>query len=151
MRPTVIVALSLLPVAGLAEAKPTAASAKAFLEALYAPYRADPAGVVDVLKRPELYFEAGLVRAMAADSAAAAKRGEVPLLDGDPICDCQDYLPFRPKIGPIKISGNRATATVRFNHGSERVLDYSLIATKKGWRIYDIRTKDYGLRGLYKL
>lgn len=151
MRLFLLFALALLPLAGSAQAKPTAASARAFLEALYVPYRAEPTKVVDVLKRPELYFEANLVRAMAADSAAAAKRDEVPMLDGDPICDCQDYIPFTPSIGPITLKGNRATATVRFNHGSERVLNYSLIATKKGWRIYDIRTSDHSLRGLYKL
>lgn len=151
MRPTLLFALIALPLAGPIEAKPTAASAKAFLEALYVPYRTEPTKVVDVLQRPELYFEAGLVQAMAADSAAAAKRGEVPMLDGDPICDCQDYIPFEPAIGPIKLKGNRADATVRFNHGTERELHYRLIATPNGWRIYDIRTKDYGLRGLYKL
>ena len=151
MRAFAIVALASLPFASAAEAKPTATSARAFIEKLYRPYQAEPTQVVDVLKRPELYFEARLVAAMKADNAAAAKRGEVPQLDGDPICDCQDYIPFKPTLSPIKISGNRAQASVRFNNGSERELDYTLIATKRGWRIYDIRTRDYGLRGLYKL
>ena len=151
MRPTFVLALALLSLAGSAQAGPTAASAKAFLEALYVPYRAEPNKVVDALERPELYFESKLVKAMAADSSAAAKRDEVPMLDGDPICDCQDYIPFTPSIGPITLKGNRADATVRFNHGSERELHYRLIATKAGWRIYDIRTRDYSLRGLYKL
>jgi hypothetical protein len=151
MRPTLFAALALLPLAGSAQAKPTASSAKAFLEALYVPYRAEPTKVVDALERPELYFESALVKAMSADSAAAAQRNEVPMLDGDPICDCQDYIPFRPAIGPIRLNGNRADATVRFNNGSERELQYRLIATKNGWRIHDIRTRDYSLRGMYKL
>lgn len=151
MRLPLILVLALLPSAASAPAKPTASSAKAFIEALYVPYRAEPTKVVDALERPELYFESKLVKAMAADSAAAAMRDEVPMLDGDPICDCQDYIPFKPAIGPITLKGNRADATVRFNHGSERELHYRLIATKAGWRIYDIRTRDYSLRGLYKL
>jgi hypothetical protein len=149
MRPTLLLALVLAasPVA----AKPTAASAEAFLAKLYKPYEAEPTQTVDVLERPELYFESRLVQAMQADSDAAAKRGDAPELDGDPICDCQDYTPFRPTIGPIKLSGNHADVTVRFNNGNERELFYSLIATRKGWRIFDIRTRDYSLRGLYKL
>ena len=149
MRPVLLFALlaSASPVA----AKPTAASAAAFLAKLYKPYRAEPTRVVDVLKRPELYFETKLVEAMRADNAAAAKRGEVPLLNGDPICDCQDYVPFRPTIGPITVSGNQAEATVRFNNGNDRELHYRLVATRKGWRIVDIRTREDSLRGLYKL
>lgn len=149
MRPILIFAL--LALASPVAAKPTVAGAEAFLANLYKPYEAEPTQVVDVLERPDLYFEARLVQAMKADSDAAAKRGDAPELDGDPICDCQDYTPFRPTIGPIKLSGNRADVTVRFNNGNERELFYSLIATRKGWRIFDIRTRDYSLRGLYKL
>lgn len=149
MRPILIFAL--FAAASPVAAKPTAAGAEAFLAKLYKPYQAEPTQVVDVLKRPDLYFEARLVEAMRADNDAAAKRGEVPLLNGDPICDCQDYIPFRPTIGPVKLSGNRAEATVRFNNGNERELHYQLIATRKGWRIVDIRSRDDSLRGLYKL
>lgn len=151
MRQLFGLALAAVAVGAPVEAKPTAAGAEAFLAGLYKPYQAEPTQVADVLKRPDLYFEARLVQAMRADNAAAAKRGEVPLLDGDPICDCQDYNPFRPTIGPITLSGNRADATVRFDNGSPRELRYRLIATRKGWRIVDIRTSDYSLRGLYKL
>lgn len=151
MRLSLLLTLALLPLAVSTEAKPTAASAKDFLEALYVPYRTEPTRVVDALERPELYFEAGLVRAMAADSEAAANRGEAPELNGDPICDCQDYIPFKASIGPVRVKGNRAQARVHFDNGRKIVLDYTLVATPAGWRIYDIRTADYGLRGLFKL
>jgi hypothetical protein len=143
--------LALLPVPALAESKSDEASARAFIEALYVPYRAEPTKVVDVLERPELYFDAALVAAMKADNAAAAKRREVPLLNGDPICDCQDYIPFEPTVGPVTFDGKSAQATVRFNNGRERELHYRLTATPAGWRIHDIRTGDESLRGLYKL
>ena len=151
MRRFLLPFLALLPFPALAEGKPTAASAKAFLESLYVPYRAEPTKVVDALERPELYFETSLVQAMKADFDAAAARGEAPELNGDPICDCQDYIPFKAAIGPVKVKGNRAEATVRFNGGSERELHYELVATKAGWRIHDIRTRDYRLRELLKL
>ena len=148
-----LLGIAALMLAGAAPvtAKPTEGAVKAFIEALYLPYRAPPTEVVDVLKRPEHYFDAGLVAAMKADNTAAAGRGEVPLLDGDPICDCQDYLPFQPQIGPVTISGQRAEVVVRFNNGSERNLTYTLDDTKDGWRIYDIRSDNDSLRGLYKL
>jgi hypothetical protein len=151
MRLFLLFALALVPVGGSAYAKPTASSAKAFLESLYVPYRAEPTKVVDALQRPDLYFEAGLVRAMQRDSDEAAKLGEVPQLDGDPICDCQDYIPFKAAIGPVKVKGNRAQAVVTFDNARPQRLEYELIATRAGWRIYDIKTSDYRLRSLLKL
>ncbi len=148
MRPLLL--LSLLTVVSPAGARPTAAGAEAFLAGLYKPYRAAAAEAV-TLKQPDRYFEAKLARAIIADAAAAAKRGEVPELNGDPICDCQDYTPFQAAIGPVQIKGNRAEATVRFDNTRPQRLQYTLIATKAGWRIHDIRTSDFRLRGLYKL
>ena len=143
-------AAAMLAAAG-ADSAPTASGAMEFVEALYRPYRAEPTQMVEALKRREDYFEAGLVRAIKADDADAAKRGEVPLLSGDPICDCQDYIPFQAAIAPVKLDGSRAETTVRFNNGYARELKVQLIATPGGWRIYDIITPDYSLRGLYKL
>ena len=149
MRVAILTAMILA--AAPADAKPTASGARAFLEGLYVSYRAEPVGTVDAVKRPALFFDPALVSAIAADDAAAAKRGEVPLLNGDPICDCQDYIPFRAAIGPVRLRGNRAEVTVRFDNGRPRVLRYSLIATRQGWRIRDIDTGDSSLRALYKL
>ena len=150
MRPYLLLSLALLPLVSPAAAKPTAAGAEAFLAGLYKPYARQSAEAV-TLKQPVKYFEARLARAIIADAAAAAKLGEVPELNGDPICDCQDYVPFQATIGPVQIKGNRAEATVRFDNTRPQRLQYTLIATKAGWRIYDIRTSDYRLRGLYKL
>ena len=150
MRAFLISVAALLPFAGQAVAKPTASGAKAFLEALYAPYQGKTAQPV-TLASPAKYYEAKLAQAIVAEAEAANKRGEAPELNGDPICDCQDYLPFKAKIEPMRLSGNRAKTVVTFANGRPQRLDIELIATKAGWRIYDIRTSDYRLRGLLKL
>jgi len=150
MRYGTIIALSTLILTGPAEAKPTAAGAKAFLAALYVPYRSSSMGASDPLEHPSKYFEARLAKSIIADSEEAAKRGEVPNLDGDPICDCQDYEPFKATIGPVKIKGNHAEADVSFTNFEPKKIHYSLIATKAGWRIYDVVSDGHSLRGMFK-
>lgn len=150
MRFAVGLALALSAVATSAEARPTAAGAKAFLDALYAPYQGRTAQPV-TLQQPAKYYEAKLAQAILAHFEEAKKRDEAPELNGDPICDCQDYEPFKAKIAPIRIKGNRANTVVTFRNGRPQRLDVDLIATRAGWRLYDIRTRDYGLRRLLKL
>ena len=150
MRPYLLSLAALLTFATPAEAKPTASGARAFLEALYAPYRGNGAQPV-TLGQPARYYEAKLAQAIVAEAAAANSRGEAPELNGDPICDCQDYLPFQAKIAPMRLRGTRAKTVVTFENGRPQRLDIELIATKAGWRIYDIRTSNYRLRRLLKL
>jgi hypothetical protein len=151
MRFLSLLTLLLLATAQPVAAKPTAAGANAFLTVLYRPYRTSGMNASEPLEKPASYFEAKLAAAISADSRDAAKRGEVPNLDGDPICDCQDYEPFKAVIGIISVKGNRAEADVRFTNFEEKRLHYRLIATSKGWRIYDIVLPDgHSLRGMFK-
>ena len=145
-----LITIAMLALGTQADARPTARGAKAFLEALYAPYEGTSAQPV-TLAQPATYYEARLAAAIVAEADAANKRGEAPELNGDPICDCQDYLPFKAKIAPIRLTGNRAKTVVTFDNGRPQRLDIDLVATKAGWRIYDIRTSNYGLRSLLKL
>ena len=150
MRHNVGFVLALAALAGPAGARPTADGARAFLETLYAPYRGASAQPV-TLQSPAEYYEPKLAQAIIAEAAAANSRGEAPELNGDPICDCQDYLPFEAKIAPVRLRGNRAKTVVTFENGRPQQLDIELIATRAGWRIYDIKTGNYRLRGLLKL
>jgi hypothetical protein len=150
MRRFLGLALAIGSIATPAFAKPTAGGARAFLEALYAPYQGRTAQPV-TLKHPAKFYEAKLAAAIIADAEEANKRDEAPELNGDPICDCQDYLPFKARIDPIRLNGNRATTVVTFDNSRPQRLEIELIATKAGWRIYDIKTSDYGLRALMKL
>lgn len=150
MRRIVGLVMAFVVIAGPAAARPGADGAKRFLQTLLDPYQGTSAQPV-TLADPGRYYEARLAQAIVAEAAAANRRGEAPALNGDPICDCQDYIPFRAAIGPVRLRGNRAEATVRFDNGRPRVLRFSLVATRQGWRIRDIDSGDSSLRALYKL
>ena len=68
-------------------------SARAFVTAIYATYKGkDSKGVIlDKAATIRRYFEPTLAAAMIKDQNAAAKRGEVGALDGDPFIDAQDW------------------------------------------------------------
>ena len=145
------IALAAAMLAQPAAARPGAVEARAFLDALYAPFAREPLQPTPVLTRPALFFEPALARAMIADSDASAKRGEVGVLDGDPICDCQDYVPFKAAISRIVVTKGKIHATVNFNNARPVSLRYILVSTPEGLRIHDIVARGEGLRGLYGL
>src|SRR5271169_4362505 len=79
-------------IAGSARAEDTAA-ALAFVKAIYAPYKGkNTKGITldtdDDLRR---YFEPSLVALISKDEKDAARRRDVPTLDGDPFIDAQDW------------------------------------------------------------
>jgi len=98
------------------------------------------------------YFAPPLAEAMIADFAEAEKRGEVPMLNGDPFIDAQDWEISNLKIA-VKPSGpNTAVATVAFVMFNEpRTVTLDLVNTRAGWRIAEIRSPSGSLRALYKL
>lgn len=124
-------------------------SPEEFLAAIYRPYLAmdfpgQPYGKAD------RFFVPALARAMAADSAAAARRGEVPRLNGDPFVDAQEWQITNLAIS-IAASGATATGTVTFtNLGQAKKLLVDLEQTPAGWRIADIRGSNGSLRALYR-
>jgi hypothetical protein len=110
----------------------------AFLLRVYAPYvhgdqRAAPTG-----RRAPTIFDAHLTRLIRRDQAMA--KGEVGALDGDPICDCQDFERLTDLTINVQAAGpRRVTAFVRFRNGATPVsLTYTLVATASGWRVADI-------------
>src|ERR1700730_12563578 len=130
--------------------------AKAFLEKIYAAYKGkNSKGILldsDAMLRR--YFEPGLAALMIKDSKDAAKRGDVPELDGDPFINAQDW-----EIGPVDIvvrdiAPDKASATAKFRKlrdvDEETTVAYDLVKLKDGWRIAEITWdgKDT-LRGLY--
>ena len=126
-------------------------SAQAFLEATYKPYLAKnfPGQPYGEASR---FFVPVLARAMAADNAAAARRGEVPLLGGDPFVDAQDWEITKLAIAVVPNGTTAATATVTFaNLGKATRLSIELEQTPAGWRIADIKAPSGSLRALYKL
>src|SRR5205823_9062981 len=86
---------------------------------------------------PVLYFAPRLAAAIAKDSSG----GEVGALDGDPLCDCQDYGRLSARIVSLSQPDPRsASASVRVMFGphDRRNLRLSLVRTPAGWRVADV-------------
>jgi hypothetical protein len=152
-----LVCAAVLALAGAPAAAHADAAAKAFLAKIYAAYKGKSSkGILldsDAMLR--LYFEPSLAALMIADRKAAAKRGDVPTLDGDPFINGQDW-----EVGPVNIAvrdtaPDRASATATFeNFEMPTTVVYDLVKLKDGWRITDITwegndTGNETLRGLF--
>jgi hypothetical protein len=126
--------------AALALAAAQAAQApREFIENLYNAY--GKAGF-NPLAEPALYFSPELTAAIEKDSSG----GEVGYLDGDPLCDCQDYDRLSAKVVTIlQPSARAATAHVHVDLGKdqERDLQLRLVLTPLGWRISDVLGADH--------
>ena len=127
-------------------------SAQAFLEAIYKPYLVKNSPGQNYREADRL-FAPDLARAMNADNAAAAKRGEVPILDGDPFVCAQEW-----EISKLAISasttGTKTTGKVTFDtFGKPRQVTLDLVLMPTGWRIANVvcSSDPTSLRALYKL
>ena len=98
------------------------------------------------------YFAPPLSDAMVKDFAAAHKAGEVPLLNGDPFIDAQDWEISNLKTAVKSTGTNTAVATVTFvMFMKPRTVTLDLVNTPAGWRVAEIRWPSGSLRALYKL
>lgn len=122
-----------------------AASAKSFLVSVYQHYQHGANGVDLDGPRAALYFHSSLLALMRADDKANA--GEVGVLDGDPVCGCQDW----DGIWDLKIEvqlkdQTHAQALVSFalfgpkNRTSDslRKLQITLVPERGSWHIYNV-------------
>ena len=119
----------------LAGAQP-AQTPRAFLERVYAQYRSPR---FSPLEHPERIFSPVLTAAIRRDQRLA--KGEVGYLDGDPLCDCQDYQRITLRIDSLRRpTRSTAAASVRVNLGFDqpRRLRLNLVLTKAGWRVADV-------------
>jgi hypothetical protein len=117
------------------------ASAQAFVTQIYDAYKGkDSKGrPLDSDRAIRRYFEPALAALMIKDQNAAAKRGEVGALDGDPFIDAQDWEIDAFDIKVVDLTPNKAQATVKFtNLGSARTVVLDLTKIKSDWRISDI-------------
>lgn len=106
----------------------------AFIRRVYAGYRHNG---YSPLSEPEKLFSPTLTAAIRQDSSG----GEVGYLDGDPLCDCQDYDRISAQILSIRRPNARsASARVHVELGPKEVRDLrlSLVLTQSGWRIADV-------------
>ena len=139
MRNGILALVALLAIAGAAQAQ-SLANARGFVAGLYDAYaHSDP----DYLGRQaRRVFSPRLLALIRRDARDA--HGEVGALDGDPICDCQDW--GKTGIDRLDVTSQgvgRATAKVRFrNQGQATDLTLDLVSFGGRWRIDDIHTND---------
>ncbi len=131
-------------------------SVQEFLRSIYIRYHGDaetaPGIMLDKPADFRRYFEPSLAKLILTDEDAAAKRGDVPELDGDPFIDAQDWDITELTIHIDAQDAARARATVRFRNFKEpKTIHVNLVHTPSGWRIADIAWNghDGTLRGLY--
>ena len=132
------------------------ASAVSFVTAIYNAYKGKNAKGVSIdgagaLRR---YFEPSLAGLIDKDEREAARRHEVPALDGDPFVDAQDWQISNFDIAVADTAAGKATATVKFsNAGDATTVVLDLVTVGNDWRISNITWMHDGkpetLRGLY--
>src|SRR6202161_347461 len=111
-RRTIILSASCVAAASPAFAADPGASA--FVTAIYAAYKGKNAkGIrLDTETSIRRYFEPSLAALMIKDQKAAARRHEVPNLDGDPFVDAQDWDIAAFDIAVTETVNGNASATV---------------------------------------
>lgn len=119
-------------------ATPAAQTPREFIEQVYSAYRMEG---FSPLAEPKLYFSPELTAAIEKDSAG----GEVGYLDGDPLCDCQDFERLTANVVTMRQqSAKAATAHVHVDLGMKQSRDFEirLVNTPDGWRIADVLGSD---------
>ena len=126
-----------------------AASAKSFVESLYRHYTKNSKGIDFSGPKALNHFTVSLNALMDADAKAVGP-GEVGVLDGDPICSCQDWDGiWNLKIDVRMLANDRAKADVSFalfapKAGADRdfrSLEMTLTGSGNQWRIDNILDK----------
>jgi hypothetical protein len=142
----IVLALALVLAAGATSAfgqpHPTA---QAFVEGLYRAYQGhehDGGGPDYLGRQRDRVFAPKLIALMRRD-AANTPAGEVGALDGDPICNCQDYEISKVVVRIKDSGGGRASAEVHFdNSGRAEFVQLDLVSIRGGWRVADVHTQD---------
>jgi hypothetical protein len=122
------------------------ASAKAFLTNIYRHYSAGGKGIEFDGPQSGRYFDSSLLALEKADVKANGP-DNVPAVDADPICGCQDWEGIWNLVIDVRIeSPQRAIANVSFSlfspkdrpAGESSKLQFTLVKQNGDWRIWDI-------------
>jgi Protein of unknown function (DUF3828) len=129
----------------------------AFVTSIYSAYKGKNAkGLpLDNERTIRRYFEPSLAALISKDQKDAARRHEVPTLDGDPFVDAQDWDIEAFNIALADSGPDKIRATVSFRNTDQPVsIILDLVAINNDWRIDDITSQRDGksetLRGIYK-
>lgn len=135
------------PPASAASAATDSADAKAFLDGLYAHYKTSSSNSTF---QP---FDANAGEVLDADTIALMKADEKALngdlgdIDGDWLCDCQDYQSITATVTVQSATPTTAKATADFHDSIDTSPKphhdtFDLVKTPAGWRIHDMGTAD---------
>jgi hypothetical protein len=148
------IALAALPV--LPALASGGAAAKAFLADIYQRYVGSSAGTakgisLNSVKTVRSYFTFGLASLIIEDRAAAANRGEPPVLDGDPFVGRHDWDISNLAIEVKDTGAFKAIGTVTFmNSGKPEQVVLELLRSGNDWRIADVTWESGTLRAVYR-
>ena len=147
----VLVAASAMAITANAEI----ASPQPFVDGIYKHYLGQDSKGLALSSEADIrrYFAQPLADAIVKDFAAAHKAGEVPMLNGDPFIDAQDWeiadLQIETRPGETRRS---ATGIVTFTNAAQpRTVTLDLVKTGDGWRIAEIKAPSGSLKDLYKI
>ncbi len=119
-------------------------SARRFLESTFRTYDHGGPGVDFTGQHANQVFDSSLITLMREDQKVVGD-GEVGVLDGDPICGCQDWdgiFDLKMKVRPI--NSDRVEAAVSFALFKQaatrdyRFITLTLSRERGNWRIYDV-------------
>jgi hypothetical protein len=134
--------------AAQAAAPNDAADAKAFLQGLYDHYKTSQNNSFSPFGASETQvFDPDTVALLGADRKAL--KGELGEIDGDWLCDCQDFASLKATIAVQSATPTTATATSDFvdvgmpGQGA-RHDQFQLVKVNGAWRIHDIKSSDEG-------
>ena len=121
---------------------------KEFLDAIYKNYTGTNTNGLPLDKPSTMrLFMPALRKLIDDDARRAAKRKEVPNLDGDPFIDAQDWDIKSFDISVQDAGPDKAKGTVKFNNeGDDKTITLDLVKSADGWHIDEITTSDGTLR-----
>jgi hypothetical protein len=116
----------------------TGSSPEAFVRSIYARFETPDAAAPE----PGAVYSPVLADLIRADAGAA--EGEAGLVDGDPLCSCQDSEGFQDLRLEVRPTGpSTADITACFRLSETPVTVYlSLLKTPAGWRVDDVRSAE---------
>ena len=125
-----------------------AADAKAFLQGLYDHYKSSKNNTFSMFDaNQKQVFDPDMIALLAADQKAL--KGELGEIDGDWLCDCQDFASLKATIAVQSATPTTATATSDFVDvgmpgQGPRHAQFQLVKVNGAWRIHDIKSGDQG-------
>jgi len=136
----IILAGAFLIAAGSLSAQPsTTASPDGLVKDLYRVHNQKHSPFFQTRNRALLdkYFEKPLADLIWKD--ARSSKGEVGVIDGDPLYDAQDMEIKKFAIAKPRLEEGRAMVDATFeNLGQQKTITYIVVKGKTGWRIRDI-------------